>query len=187
MALRILSEPDLPLILQWRNSPTVRMSMYSQHEISEVEHRAWFNRMQQNDTSLWYIHLNESAQADGVVYFTDFDKVNRSSFWGFYTNPTAPPGTGTALGIDAMNEAFTVKNLHKLNAEVLSSNIKSASFHRKLGFREEGTFREHHLINTSYIDVIRFGMLASEWPDKKSELERHIATFNDARKTEPGI
>lgn len=182
MTLRAISEIDLPLILVWRNSPEVRMSMYSKHEISEAEHRAWFARMQKSDNSFWYIYENEDGVRNGVVYFTDYQEKNHSAFWGFYTKPGAAPGTGTKLGLDAINEAFLEKKLHKLNAEVLSDNTKSIKFHKKLGFKEEGFFRDHYFNDGSYVDVLRFGMLSSEWVEKKAELESHIAHFRKIEK-----
>ncbi|MFP4495817.1 MAG: hypothetical protein ACLFN3_07835 [Halochromatium sp.] len=42
MALKPLTDTDLELILPWRNAPAVRRAMYSHHEISLAEHRAWF-------------------------------------------------------------------------------------------------------------------------------------------------
>ncbi|MFJ1340580.1 UDP-4-amino-4,6-dideoxy-N-acetyl-beta-L-altrosamine N-acetyltransferase [Pseudomonas caricapapayae] len=186
MALRTLSENDLFLILNWRNAPAVRMSMYSTNEISDEEHRAWFARMQTNQTSLWYLYENEQGHPDGVVYFTNLQEKNRSAFWGFYTNPFALPGTGTKLGRDAMNEAFSVKHLHKLNSEVLISNTKSIKLHHRLGFRQEGLFKDHHLTDSGYIDVVRLGMLSSEWLDTRASVDSYIAQFNTPLASDQG-
>jgi len=156
--------------------------MYSTHEISEEEHRAWFTRMQTSSSSLWYIYTNEKGTPDGVVYFTELHEKNRSAFWGFYTNPCAAPGTGTKLGRDAMNEAFTIKHLHKLNSEVLANNAKSIKLHHRLGFRQEGMFRDHHLSDNGYLDVVRLGLMSSEWLDQRVNVESYIAQFENTCK-----
>lgn len=170
MSLRALTEADLMMILAWRNAPAVRASMYSAREITEEEHRNWFARSQSDPAARWFVHCADDGAPRGVVYFTDFRPVNRSSFWGFYAAPDAPPGTGTRLGIDALDEAFGPMALHKLNAEVLGSNRRSLDFHRKLGFQDEGLFRDFHRVDDHFVDVARFGMLASEWSAHRSSL-----------------
>ena len=183
MSLRKLTENDLALILTWRNNPEVRHLMYSNHEISEEEHREWFACMEREQQSLWYIHEDEEGTLDGVVYFTQYQPENRSAFWGFYVDPDLPAGTGTKLGVDALNEAFNVLSLHKLNTEVLSVNERSLHFHIKLGFSSEGVFRDYHFNGENFIDVIRFGMLKSEWMEKRSVIKSRIAKSDAIAKT----
>ena len=180
MPLRILTEEDLPLVRSWRNAPEVRKSMYSTHEIGEAEHRAWFARMQLDAQSRWFLHEDESGCPSGVVYFTQYRPENGSSFWGFYTGAEASPGTGTRLGIEALDKAFLELKLHKLNAEVLSTNERSLLFHKKLGFQQEGSFRDFHFNGERYIDVIRFGMLETEWPQARADIQERIKRFEGA-------
>jgi UDP-4-amino-4,6-dideoxy-N-acetyl-beta-L-altrosamine N-acetyltransferase len=178
MTLHKLTKADLQLILTWRNAPEVRKSMYTTQEISEADHRAWFARMEHDPQALWYIHQGENDKPDGVVYFTQYRPENQSSFWGFYAAPDAPAGAGTKLGLDALNEAFYVLELHKLNAEVLTSNECSLRFHEKLGFCVEGRFRDYHFNGERFIDVIRLGILESEWSENRSKVESRMTKFN---------
>lgn len=178
MSLRKLTEADLSLTLFWRNALEVRQNMYSVHEISEMEHRAWFSRMENDEQSRWFIHQDENGNPDGVVYFTQYRPENHSSFWGFYVAPDAPAGTGTKLGLDALDEAFNTLNLHKLNAEVLSTNERSLHFHDKLGFHREGFFRDYHFNGESHLNVVRLGILQSEWSKKRSEIENIVTTWS---------
>lgn len=170
MALRPLRESDLRQILEWRNSEEVRAGMYSSHEIGIEEHEAWYGRISNESDSRWYVHISESGSADGVVYFTEIDEPRKNSNWGFYTAPGAMPGTGTQLGIEALDAAFYEQGFHRLNAEVLATNSRSAAFHRKLGFTEEGLARDLHFDGDRYVDVLRFGMLASDWPEYRERL-----------------
>jgi UDP-4-amino-4,6-dideoxy-N-acetyl-beta-L-altrosamine N-acetyltransferase len=183
MRLRKLTENDLPLILTWRNNPDVRRFMYNNHAITKDEHQEWFARMEQNPQSLWYIHEDQKGNPDGVVYFTQYQIERKNAFWGFYAAPCAPAGTGIRLGLDALNEAFDVLRLHKLNTEVLSANERSLRFHNKLGFRSEGVFRESHFDGENFIDVIRFGILQSEWLEKHLDVEQRIAKLDVIAKT----
>jgi len=178
MPLRKLTEDDLPLILIWRNAQGVRENMYSTQEISAADHRAWFSRMKHDLQARWYLHQGENDKPDGVVYFTQYRPENHSSFWGFYAAPDAPAGTGTKLGLDALNEAFYVLGLHKLNAEVLTTNERSLRFHEKMGFCVEGRFRDYHFNGEYFIDVIRLGILESEWSENRPKVESRMAKFN---------
>jgi UDP-4-amino-4,6-dideoxy-N-acetyl-beta-L-altrosamine N-acetyltransferase len=162
MPLRPLAESDLMRMLAWRNDPAVRGGMYNAREIGEDEHRAWFARMQDDPTARWFMHENADSTPDGLVYFTQY-VPGRSAFWGFYLDPAASRGSGRLLGTDGLQLAFGALALHKLNAEVLASNERSLRFHEQMGFRREGVFVEHHFDGATYIDVVRFGLLATEW------------------------
>ena len=176
--LRPLDKADLALILPWRNVPTVRQAMFTQHEIGWDEHLAWFHRMQADDSKRWYLYLNKNNEPNGAVNFTDLDPAQRSAFWGFYASPDATLGTGLRMSLDALDTAFNEFALEKLNADVLVTNSRSLDIHKKVGFAEEGHFREHFFNGERRIDVIRLGLLASEWPVCKQALEARVAQLD---------
>lgn len=178
MPLRPLAEKDLPLIRAWRNAPEVRRNMYSKHEITEAEHRAWFARLKDDIHSRWFIHEDAKSQPDGVVYFTQLQPANGSAFWGFYAGDNAVRGIGTHMEFEALEKAFSDFGLHKLNCEVLVSNRPVVNLHNKFGFKEEGLFRDFHFDGESYIDVVRLGILAKEWSAKREEIQPRIAKLN---------
>jgi len=173
-----LRTSDLRLILQWRNASTVRQAMFTQHEISWHEHQAWFHDLQSDESKQWFLYLNKINQPSGVVYFTDIDTAQRSAFWGFYAGPDAPSGTGLRMSLDALDKAFNELALEKLNSDVLTTNLRSRDMHREVGFFEEGLFRKQFFNGCERIDVIRLGILASEWPVCRQELERRIADLD---------
>jgi UDP-4-amino-4,6-dideoxy-N-acetyl-beta-L-altrosamine N-acetyltransferase len=183
--LRLLVEADLPLVLSWRNATEVRQNMYSNHEITEAEHREWFIRLKADTQSRWFVHMDDSGQPDGVVYFTQIQLGSGSAFWGFYADPSAAPGTGTLLGIDSLDKAFLDMELHKLNAEALVSNTASLRFQKKLGFQQEGLFRDFHFDGEHYVDVVRLGIIATEWVEKREEILTLIAQRSSI--THPGL
>lgn len=174
MSLRRLSKSDLTLVLSWRNALPVRMSMFSSQEIEESEHRAWFARTENDPGSRWYIHEDDCGNAMGVVYFTAFQQNIGSSHWGFYAAPSAPAGTGTRLGIDALDEAFGPLGLQELSGDVIATNERSAVFHRKLGFVEQGLYRRETMDGRGVIDVLTFVMQASDWPSNREAITRRL-------------
>lgn len=180
MPLRHLTESDLQTMLKWRNAPAVRENMYTKHEISEEEHRDWFARQQKDEHSRWYIYEDEISKPQGVVYFTQYQPEHRSSFWGFYAGQYAKPGVGSLMEIAALDHAFSDLKLHKLNCEVISTNIKVVNLHKKFGFQEEGVFRDFKFNGVSFVNVVRLGLLESEWilrrPFIIDRLEKHISS-----------
>lgn len=175
MPLIPLTAEHLELILPWRNAPTVRRAMYNQHEISLEEHFAWFERLKVDQTRQWYLFQDEAGEPQGVVYFTDINQDQQTAFWGFYARPEAASGTGMNILMEALDFAFESMVLHKVNAEVLNDNPRSVYLHNKVGFIEEGRFREQHLVGNERIDIIRLGLLGSEWLAHREKLERGIS------------
>jgi UDP-4-amino-4,6-dideoxy-N-acetyl-beta-L-altrosamine N-acetyltransferase len=181
MPLRPLAEKDLVLVRAWRNAPEVRRNMYSKHEITEAEHQSWFARLKDDDQSHWFIHEDAAGQPDGVVYFTQLQPANGSTFWGFYAGENAVRGIGTHMEFEALEKAFSEFGLHKLNCEVLVSNGQVVNLHKKFGFKEEGLFRDFHFNGESYVDVVRLGILATEWGGKREEMQARIAKLDELK------
>ena len=172
--LKPLEESDLELILSWRNTLTVRQAMFTQHEVSRDEHQAWFHRMQADDTNRWFLFLDHESVPCAVVNFVSIEQVQRRAFWGFYTDPNARPGTGMRMSLEALDKAFVELGFRKLNAEALASNLRSLEMHKKIGFIEEGHFRDHFFDGKENVDVVRFGILEKEWPLAKRKLQDRI-------------
>jgi UDP-4-amino-4,6-dideoxy-N-acetyl-beta-L-altrosamine N-acetyltransferase len=178
MPLSRLTEPDLELILPWRNAPAVRRAMYTHHEISADEHHAWFKRIREDPSARWYLYQDAAGEPQGVVYFTAFDPAQKTAFWGFYAKPEALRGTGMRILHEALELGFGGLSLRKINGEVLAINTPSINLHKKVGFTQEGVFRAQHFDGTAPIDVIRLGMLASEWAEHRERLRARVAQLD---------
>ena len=70
----------------------------------------------------------------------------------------------------ALDRAFDHLGVRKLWSETLAGNEPGLALHRRLGFREEGVFREHKIKDAVAVDVIRFAMLNREWPTHRARL-----------------
>jgi UDP-4-amino-4,6-dideoxy-N-acetyl-beta-L-altrosamine N-acetyltransferase len=173
--LRPVREEDLPLILHWRNAPQVRQKMFTTHVIGEEEHRAHFARSRADDSKRSMLCLDDHDRPVGVVTFSDIDPVHGTATWGFYTGVDAPRGTGTRMLTRALEYAFGDLGLRKVSADVISSNEASVRVHRRLGFQLEGTFKEHRVTATGYVDVYRFALFEREWTGEwRRRTEEHL-------------
>jgi UDP-4-amino-4,6-dideoxy-N-acetyl-beta-L-altrosamine N-acetyltransferase len=165
LTLRALTQDDLAMVLDWRNHPTVRSYMLTQHEISMPEHRNWFLRVK-NDKSHQQLIVLEDAEPIGFVQFNPVRKDGVAD-WGFYVRPNAPKGSGRKLGFTALRYAFNDLGLHKVCGQAIESNEPSIAFHKMLGFTEEGRLLEQQLIFNKYHTLFLFGLLAKDWQDSK--------------------
>ena len=173
--LRAMSKKDLELVLEWRNRPEIRENMYTTHTISKKEHYRYFDEVWEDPTIEYFVCETINNEPVGVVYFTKINFVDKNAFWGFYSGDLKQHGIGTWIGFLAMNHSFDSLNLIKLNSEVLSYNLNSIDFHRKLGFKIEGIFHNHHKCEDGYVDVYRLAMLRNDWVKyQKSYFEKKL-------------
>lgn len=155
-----MTREDLERVLDWRNHEEVRRYMYTQHEISLVEHTRWFERASL-DASRHLLVFESDAVPLGFINIHQI-AAGGVADWGFYTAPDAPQGTGRQLGQAALRYAFSHAGLHKICGQAIAYNERSIKFHLNLGFQQEGTLREQHFDGQRYHDVVCFGLLASD-------------------------
>jgi len=165
-----MTESDLRQVLDWRNDERIRRAMYTDHVISWDEHRAWFARVAEAETSLHYV-FEIKERAVGVVNVTQLDRTNSRCVWGFYIGASdAPRGSGSAMGWLALDHIIEALGFHKIVGEALADNQDSIKFHLRLGFDQEGCLKEHVLKNGAYTDVITFGLLEHKWKAIRGDL-----------------
>lgn len=169
-AIRPLAQADLALVLDWRNADRVRLNMYRTHVISADEHAAWFERLQHSPRDLAFV-FECAGEPLGFLTFTAIDRAHGRAHWGFYLGAEdAPRGMGTQLGIQAMDHAFGVLGLRKVIGEVLDFNGPSLRLFRRLGFVEEGLFKDEIIRDGQLHGVVRFALFRDQWPQQRRRL-----------------
>ena len=91
-----------------------------------------------------------------------------------YPPEIAGEGYGIAIEFVALNFAFDILKLHKLNCEVLDFNESVVKLHKKFGFIEEGRKRQQIFKNDRFVDVVMLGLLCSEWQIGKEKMKRFV-------------
>lgn len=169
MTLRDMAKKDRDMIRKWRNSPEVSRYMYTDHIISEAEHRKWFKATLANPSAIyWVCELDGRPVGLTGLYLKD----ERTAGWAFYV---ADPdcrgkGVGSFMEWATLNRAFGPLKLEKLWDEVLASNDAVVQMHERFGWRREGYLRKH----VRKGDVVRIGILASEWADMKDAVKMRL-------------
>ncbi|WP_259679218.1 UDP-4-amino-4,6-dideoxy-N-acetyl-beta-L-altrosamine N-acetyltransferase [Pseudomonas vranovensis] len=171
--LRNIEADEVGLMLEWRNAPAVRANMYTRHVISEQEHLAWWQRLQQRQDQQYFMYEWHGGAA-GIVGFTDIDTHSANASWAFYAAPDAAKGTGSRMEFLALEHAFNVLQLNKLNCEVLAFNSAVIKLHQKFAFQVEGIFREQHRVDDAYVDIYRLALLSREWDMHRDVMQEKL-------------
>ena len=175
--LRPMEERDLETVFSWRNSERVRSYMYTDHIITQPEHRAWFDRTRQTEFPATLIFEYRGVPI-GLKSFSQIDRHNNRCHWGFYLGESElPRGCGTVMGFLALEYIFERHNFRKLCAEAFAFNDGSIKYHTRLGFVQEGCFLQHVLKNGRYEDIISFAIFKDNWLTGKSALSAKV--FHD--------
>lgn len=165
--IRDVMENDLDMLLQWRNHPEVRRFMFTQHEISPEEHSVWFAKSRY-DVNRRLLIVEDENNPIGYIQFNNAS-AKATSDWGFYAKPNAPKGTGRKMGTIALDYAFDRLKLHKVCGQAIGSNKASIALHLGLGFTLENVVSAFQMINKTNQSLHCFGLLASEWAQKKTK------------------
>ncbi|QBD80558.1 N-acetyltransferase [Ktedonosporobacter rubrisoli] len=62
--------------------------------------------------------------------------------------------------------AFHTMKLNKVEIRCATENVRSRAIPERLGFKEEGLIRQAEWLYDHYVDLVVYGLLASEWPPK---------------------
>lgn len=172
--LRSLKDEEVETMREWRNEPAVRQKMYTQHEISLEEHLNWWESTKKRADCIYFMYEYQSTPC-GIAGFTSISDTNKSASWAFYASPGASRGTGSRMEYLMLEYAFNNLGLNKLYCEVISSNEPVIKLHGKFGFRIEGVFRQHRIIQDEYVDITCMGILQKEWRKQREVVLENLA------------
>ncbi|HEY9292845.1 MAG TPA: GNAT family protein [Microlunatus sp.] len=133
--------------------------------------------------SAYRARLAEADTDSNVRFVVDVDGVAVGSVSPFEFDPLARhaevgialvaeargEGIGTAAIAQIVEFAFVRCNLRRLHLEVIESNRGAIRAYEKAGFVLEGRQREHAWVRGRYEDILRMGLLRSEWESRRAD------------------
>lgn len=128
-------------------------------------YRAYLDRLENGFAKGFCVARNEDDTLVGVININDPIMGGfRSASLGYYGGaPYAGRGymsEGLALVLD---QAFTVLEFHRLEANIQPENLASLALVKRLGFRKEGFSPAFLKVGGEWRDHERWAMLAEEW------------------------
>lgn len=182
--LRPVEPGDKDRILAWRNSPDVRAYMYTDHEIGQGEHDAWFAGLAGDESRRYWI-IEMDASPVGLANLYDIDRPNRRCAWAYYLADPRVRGAGVGSYVEywMLEYVFEGLKLAKLWCEVLASNEPVWKLHETFGFAVEARFRGHVVKGAERVDVLGLGLLAADWRVRRPAMAERLR----ARGFEPPV
>lgn len=108
---------------------------------------------------IWY-----QGQIVGAVGFHDLDWVDRKVETGYWLSADQQgKGIITKTCKTLINYAFDEYGLNKVEIHCATGNSRSRAIPERLGFTQEGIIRQAQWLYDHYVDMVIYGILASEW------------------------
>jgi len=134
---------------------------------------------QAEGTALPFVTIESSSdRIVGSTRYANIDKENRRLEIGWTW--IASPWQGTVINTEAkylmLRHAFEVLGCNRVEFKTDSLNEKSRRALLRIGATEEGTFRNHMIVQGGRLrHSVFFSIINSEWPRVKADLEEKLA------------
>jgi RimJ/RimL family protein N-acetyltransferase len=157
---------DSLLLFNWINDREEVLFNAPYKPISEGQHQAWFEAIQQhNDRVIFGIRLLETDKLIGICQLHTIHHIHRSAELQIRLGDTAERGRGYGTeAVDLLLDfAFKDLNLQRIYLHVFSHNTAALRLYEKIGFIREGVLRKAAHINGEYVDVVVMAILREDY------------------------
>ena len=118
----------------------------------------------------WGITLKDVDVVIGTTTIGAWEREHRRAELGFALQRAYwGRGYGAEAARATIDFGFRRMNLHRFEADADPRNDASLAILKRLGFREEGRYRERYLVEGEAQDGVIFGLLRSEWLARNRE------------------
>lgn len=181
LALNYLDDETIMRIREWRNQSFVKNMMYSQHDITEEEHRKYITSiLEDKNRGLFVFYLDDIPF--GVYQYKIYPEGNYTIGGNYLVKQEYQDmGYGTIQLYFMDIIIFNYLCCHKEYSEVLDINQRIIAINKKLNVPLEGVLRQHRFVNGKYHDVFCYGLLKTEWEQKRGKLEGLIHKIVDSK------
>ena len=171
--LTALTQSDLPTIVQWHQNPEFlrlfdALPAYPKPEAALAQ---WIDDT--NKATDAFLFAVRSLDSDELIGYVELDGIlwtHRVSGVSIAIGEAKHRGQGYGHEVMqlVLRFAFDELNLHRVQLTVFSYNERAIALYEKLGFQREGAHREHLRREGKHYDMYLYGLLRSEWEDRKS-------------------
>lgn len=166
-----MTRDDLKLLHKWLNDPEV-MQWWDGRD-----HPATFDRVEarfrrsvegsDRESERFMIEVDKGGAPHtiGMVQYTRVQPRARNSQIDVLIGE--PEFREAGYGTDALRAVlkhlFETQKVHRVWHTMQAGNVRAQKSAEKIGFVKEGVLREHDQVEGKYVDVVVYGMLASDW------------------------
>ncbi len=114
----------------------------------------------------------QDGKLAGGIGYVSIDINNRKAAIGYWLAvPYRGKGLATRACAAMIDVAFNKLLLNRVEIQCAVDNLKSRAVPERLGFKPEGILRQYEWVNDHYVDVVTYGILASEWREVRKKLK----------------
>lgn len=170
LLLRELHEEDVPALRDIFGDAEVAYYLADQEgpisddaELMLIIH--WANRIYVNGSGIrWAICLKDNPRLIGTCGLHLLDAHNQHAEVGYdLAKAYWRQGIMTEALRPVLRYGFDTLKLHRLEANVTQGNTASAKTLLKMGFQQEGIWRERAYLRGQFYDLLQFGLLRREF------------------------
>jgi len=145
----------------------------------------WVDQARSTDDTLAFIRLTRKRLADdngfqtvireqdalvGVIGHVAVSWADRSTSLGYWLSKDAQGrGIMTEACRAFISHAFTTMALNRVEIRCATENRRSRAIPERLRFTPEGTVRQAEWLYDHFVDLVVYGMLASEWTPSRTD------------------
>jgi UDP-4-amino-4,6-dideoxy-N-acetyl-beta-L-altrosamine N-acetyltransferase len=150
--------------------------MITNHEITRVEHDAWFTSMLADPSRRYWV-IECDGEPVGVVHLADLSTDDASASWGIYIGE--PDATGRGVGAGAvllsLDAAFGPMGLERVTCEVIDANHAARRLYDRMGFRAASQPTSHTRATGDVVTLIPLRIDRDEWDARRPALAASLA------------
>ena len=162
---------DLPEIRTWVNDPEVTGYLSDVFLFPNTMHdtETFLRKMIEGTSEMkgFIIADKETLSYIGQIDLIKIDWKNRNAILGIVIGKKAYWGKGYGREAIQLLQGFVFDslNLHRLELDVFAFNQRAIKCYLACGFKEEGRMRQKKFANGQYWDIIKMGILKSEYEE----------------------
>lgn len=166
--LRELERRDLPTINRWRNDPELIDQLGAPFRFINLSvDEAWYDGYMKSRNAAVRCAVVEEGNDEilGLVSLVSVNSIDQSAELHIMIGDARNQGRGIGtFAVQAMlRHAFCNMNLHRVELTVLRENKRAQHLYEKIGFVCEGTKRASRFKNGTFVDMLQYAILKSEF------------------------
>ncbi|PTY77439.1 GNAT family N-acetyltransferase [Heyndrickxia sporothermodurans] len=174
--LTALTEDDLTSITTWFENTTFTQLFDALPAVPKTksELTSWYEEF--TDTNTQFLFAIRTRNKNNFIGYIEIDGIlwNHGVGWisiAIGDNNNRGKGYGYESMELALDFAFYELNLNRVQLTVFDYNQSAISLYKKLGFQQEGSYREFIHRYGKRHDMLLFGLLKREWESRTEKLE----------------
>lgn len=170
--LRAIERTDIPLFTNWINDPDVIRGLTIIYPMGLEDETRWFDQTMQlpleEHPLMIEIKEGKGWKPIGNCGFIGIDWRNANAEVGIVIGEKEywNKGVGSETMMLLLKVAFEILNLHRIWLRVYEDNQRAIRCYQKIGFQQEGRFRDAEFRYGKYLDVLIMSVLRPEWKDE---------------------